>query len=117
MIAAEAPILTDNQAKALIYVNTLRKRAALTSRESEMLVSGAQMNIDFILKERARELSGEHTRWIDLKRTGKLTKTYLDQTNPIAGTNFVEGKHTVRPIPRSFLDAISNAKEFGTNGY
>ena len=117
LIAAEAAILTDNQAKALSYVNTLRKRAALSSRESEMLVSGAQMNIDFILKERARELSGEHTRWIDLKRTGKLTKTYLDQTNPIAGTNFVESKHTVRPIPRSFLDAISNAKEFGTNGY
>ncbi|WP_163395397.1 RagB/SusD family nutrient uptake outer membrane protein [Flavobacterium limi] len=118
LIAAEAAILNDNnQAKAAGYVNTLRKRAALTSRQNEMLVSDAQMNIDFILKERARELSGEHTRWIDLKRTGKLNKAYLDQTNPIAGTNFVEEKHKVRPIPRSFLDAISNAKEFGNNGY
>lgn len=118
LIAAEAAILSDNnQAKAVGYVNTLRKRAALTSRENEMLVSDSQMNIDFILKERARELSGEHTRWIDLKRTGKLNKTYLDQTNPIAGTNFVDDKHKVRPIPRSFLDAISNAKEFGNNGY
>jgi len=118
LIAAEAAILNDNnQAKAVGYVNTLRKRAALASRENEMLVSDSQMNIDFILKERARELSGEHNRWIDLKRTGKLNKSYLDQTNPVAGTNFVDDKHTVRPIPRSFLDAISNAKEFGNNGY
>lgn len=118
LIAAEAAILNDNnQAKAVGYVNTLRKRAALASRENEMLVSDSQMNIDFILKERAREQSGEHNRWTDLKRTGKLNKSYLDQTNPVAGTNFVDDKHTVRPIPRSFLDAISNAKEFGNNGY
>ncbi|HEU0125396.1 MAG TPA: RagB/SusD family nutrient uptake outer membrane protein, partial [Flavobacterium sp.] len=103
--------------KALGYVNTLRKRAAITSRENEMLVTSGDMNIDFILKERARELSGEHTRWTDLKRTGRLNKTYLDQTNPIAGANFINEKHIVRPIPRSFLDAISNAKDFGTNGY
>ncbi len=117
LVAAEAAILSDNQTKALGYVNTLRKRAAISSRENEMLVTSADMNIDFILKERARELSGEHTRWTDLKRTGRLNKTYLDQTNPIAGANFVNEKHTVRPIPRSFLDAISNSKEFGTNGY
>lgn len=118
LVAAEAAILNNNdQTKAAGYVNTLRKRAALTSRENEMVVLPAQMNIDFILKERARELTGEHMRWVDLKRTGKLTKAYLDQTNPIAGTNFVDDKHTVRPIPRSFLDAISNAAEFGNNGY
>lgn len=117
LVAAEAAILSDNQTKALSYVNTLRRRAAVTSRENEMLVTSADMTIDFILKERARELSGEHTRWTDLKRTGKLNKTYLNQTNPIAGANFVDDKHTVRPIPRSFLDAISNSKEFGTNGY
>lgn len=118
LIAAEAAVLNGNdQTKAVGYVNTLRKRAALTSRENEMVVLASQMNVDFLLKERARELTGEHMRWIDLKRTGKLTKTYLDQTNPIAGTNFVDGKHLVRPIPRSFLDAISNADEFGNNGY
>lgn len=118
LVAAEAAILYNNdQTKAVGYVNTLRKRAAITSRENEMLVLSSQMNIDFILKERARELTGEHTRWIDLKRTGRLNKSYLDQTNPIAGTNFVDGKHLVRPIPRSFLDAIANADVFGNNGY
>ncbi|KDN54806.1 RagB/SusD family nutrient uptake outer membrane protein [Flavobacterium seoulense] len=118
LIAAEAAILNGNdQNKAVGYVNTLRKRAALTSRENEMVVLASQINVDFLLKERARELTGEHMRWIDLKRMGKLNKAYLDQTNPIAGTNFVDGKHLVRPIPRSFLDAISNATQFGNNGY
>ncbi|MFC6099228.1 RagB/SusD family nutrient uptake outer membrane protein [Olivibacter domesticus] len=118
LVAAEAAILYNNdQAKAAGYVNTLRRRAALSSRESEMLVSSADMNIDFILMERARELTGEHVRWLDLKRTGRLTKSYLEQTNPIAATYFDEAKHTVRPIPQSFLDAISNATEFGNNGY
>lgn len=82
-----------------------------------MVVSPGDVNLDFILAERARELTGEHTRWVDLKRMGKLTKNYLEQTNPIAATYFDEGKHQVRPIPQSFLDAIANAADFGNNGY
>lgn len=117
LVAAEAAILSNNNNKAVTYVNALRKRAALTSRENEMIVNSSQINIDFLLKERARELTGEHMRWVDLKRMGKLNKTYLDQTNPIAGTYFADNKHLVRPIPRSFLDAISNSSEFGNNGY
>lgn len=118
LVAAEAAILYNNdQAKAAGYVNVLRRRAAITPRQGEMDVSASQMNIDFIIKERARELTGEHIRWVDLKRAGKLTKSYLQQTNPIAATNFDPSKHTVRPIPRSFLDAIANADEFGNNGY
>ena len=118
LIAAEAAILYNNdQSKAAEYINTLRKRAAIISRQNEMVVSPAVIDIDFILKERARELTGEHLRWIDLKRTGRLTKSYLEKTNPVAATNFDESRHLVRPIPRSFLDAISNAGEFGNNGY
>lgn len=118
LIAAEAALLYNNdQTKAADYVNVIRKRAALTTRESEMLVDPADVTVDFILQERARELAGEHTRWIDLKRTGNLSKTYLQATNPIVSVNFDPTKNTVRPIPQSFLDAIVNANEFGTNGY
>ena len=120
IIAAEAEWKLNNPGAAADYINVLRTRAARktpVNQTAAMQISAANINEDFILKERARELSGEHTRWTDLKRTGKLNKTYLDQTNPIAGANFVDEKHTVRPIPRSFLDAISNSKEFGNNGY
>ncbi|WP_429401649.1 RagB/SusD family nutrient uptake outer membrane protein [Mucilaginibacter lappiensis] len=118
LIAAEAALLsTGDQAKAAQYVNMIRKRAAIIGRENEMVITPAEVNIDFILAERARELAGEHTRWIDLKRTGKLTRVYFQSTNPSVALNFNEKKHVVRPIPQSFLDAIINGNEFGNNDY
>lgn len=67
----------------------------------------ANINIDMILDERARELMGEYMRWYDLKRTGKL----IDRTkawNP--WTNFkgeISDKHLVRPIPQHEIDRSS----------
>ncbi len=117
LIAAEAALLyNQDRATALSYVNDIRKRAAVKGRENEMLAGESDMTVEYILKERARELAGEHLRWYDLKRTGSLTKTYLSRTNPDI-TLFDETKHFVRPIPVSFLNAIANPNEFGTNGY
>ena len=117
LIAAEAALRYNNdQATASNYVNTIRQRAAIASRANEMTVNQSDVTLDFILAERARELAGEQTRWYDLKRFGKLTSTYLGQTNPDI-LDFDESKHQLRPIPQSFLDAIANPDEFGTNGY
>ena len=117
LIAAEAALLyNQDKATALSYVNDIRKRAALKGRENEMLANESDMTVEYILEERARELAGEHLRWYDLKRTGNLTKAYLARTNPDI-TLFDETKHFVRPIPVSFLNAIANPDEFGTNGY
>lgn len=118
LVAAEAALLyNNNQAKAAEYVNVIRKRAAITSRQNEMTVTPGDMTIDFLLKERGRELTGEHWRWYDLKRTGNLTKNYLQLTNQVVSVLFSEAKHTVRPIPQAFLDAVNNAGEYGNNGY
>lgn len=117
LIAAEAALLYNkDKATALKYVNVIRKRAAVTSRETEIVAIESDMTVDYILTERARELAGEHVRWYDLKRTGNLTNAYLARTNPDI-TMFDEAKHQVRPIPISFLNAIANPDEFGTNGY
>ena len=117
LLAAEAALrYNDDQTTAATYVNAIRERAATSDNASEMTVSASDVTLDFILAERARELAGEQTRWYDLKRFGKLTNDYLEETNPDI-TSFDETKHTVRPIPQSFLDAISNADDFGTNGY
>jgi hypothetical protein len=117
LIAAEAALRYNNdQTTAAGYVNTIRQRAALTGRANEMTVDPGDVTLDFILAERARELAGEQVRWCDLKRFGKLTGAYLSATNPDI-INFNEAKNIVRPIPQSFLDAIANPKEFGTNGY
>lgn len=117
LIAAEAALLyNQDKTTALSYVNDIRKRAALKGRENEMLANESDMTVEYILEERARELAGEHLRWYDLKRTGNLTKAYFARTNPDI-TLFDETKHFVRPIPVSFLNAIANPDEFGTNGY
>jgi hypothetical protein len=64
----------------------------------------ANISIDMILDESARELMGEFNRWWDLKRTGKLierTKKYNFWTK--AKGALVE-KHLVRPIPQTEID-------------
>ncbi|MDR0844799.1 MAG: RagB/SusD family nutrient uptake outer membrane protein [Tannerella sp.] len=117
LIAAEAALLYNNdRATALTYVNEIRKRAAITGRQNEMLATESDMSLDYILAERGRDLCGEQVRWYDLKRMGKLTTQYLTSTNPDI-LFFDELKHQIRPIPQSYLDAISNPDEFGTNGY
>lgn len=112
LIAAEAEFyLRGANATAAGFVNALRNR-----------VSGEQINagdvdLQFLLDERARELCGEYTRWYDLKRTGKLTKAYLTQKNPDVGQYFVDGTHQLRPIPQGQIDAISNPEGYQNNGY
>lgn len=118
LIAAEAAIAKGSPADGLPYLNAVRRHAALSTDAAEMEVGLESMTIDYILKERARELCGEQWRWYDLKRTGRLTQEYLGEPgkNPYI-TTFDNTKHTVRPIPEEFLNTIANPDEFGTNGY
>ncbi|GHT60965.1 membrane protein [Bacteroidia bacterium] len=117
LIAAEAALLYNNdKATALKYVNDIRNRASVTGRQNEIAATESEISLDYILAERGRELCGEQVRWYDLKRMGKLTTQYLTSTNPDI-LFFNESKHQVRPIPQSYMDAISNPDEFGSNGY
>lgn len=112
LIAAEAEFyLRGANGVAAGYVNALRTRV------SGQQIAAGDLSVQFILDERARELCGEYTRWYDLKRTGKLNKTYLMQSNPDVGQYFVDGRHGVRPIPQGQIDAISNPAGFQNPGY
>lgn len=115
LIAAEA-LMKTNPAEAVSYINALRTKRAIPGKETQMQVSQSDLNIDFILEERARELCGEHIRWYDLKRTGKLIE-YVQAYNPDAKNN-IKDFHSIRPIPQSQLDAVFNKDEFKQNpGY
>ncbi|MGN1376131.1 MAG: RagB/SusD family nutrient uptake outer membrane protein, partial [Prevotella sp.] len=118
LIAAEASIVAGYPQNGLQYLNAVRRHAAVAGDASAMDVTLSEMTIDYILKERARELCGEQWRWYDLKRTGRLTAEYLTTPgmNPYI-TTFNNNRHIVRPIPQQFLDQIANPDEFGTNGY
>lgn len=115
LIVAEAELHT-NPGEALQYMNELRTTRAVSGKEADMQITAAELDLDFILEERARELAGEFNRWFDLKRTGKLVG-YVQAYNPDGKSN-IKDFHTVRPIPQTQLDAIMNKDEFQQNpGY
>jgi starch-binding outer membrane protein, SusD/RagB family len=116
LIAAEAEVNIGKTDSAAYYVNIIRTRAALPGKTAQMQITPAQMNLDFILDERARELAGEQLRWFDLKRTGKLIDR-IKKMNPDAAI-YVQPFHSVRPIPQSQIDAVTNKSAFPQNqGY
>ncbi|WP_198675231.1 RagB/SusD family nutrient uptake outer membrane protein [Pleomorphovibrio marinus] len=118
LIAAEAEHQLGNDGAAAEYINVIRERAAIkepVDHTADMMITAADIDLDFILDERARELCGEFIRWFDLKRTRKLDER-ISRYNPDI-TNFQE-HHYLRPIPQGELDALENGAEFGQNpGY
>jgi hypothetical protein len=118
LLLAESLIRQGKQADAIEFVNAVRERAAKPGMEAAMRVGLAEMTLDFILEERARELFGEGHRWFDLKRFGKLVE-HLTMYNQDAAPN-IEGFHVLRPIPQDQIDRTRNedGSEFGQNpGY
>lgn len=110
LIAAEAYLMQGNKDKAAEMINTLRKRPGTVKAgfEAQMKVAASDMNIEYILDERARELAGEYVRWTDLKRTHRLIKNILQyQEEPILESNLKgpDGKYKIlRPIPQDVID-------------
>jgi len=66
--------------------------------------TSANISIDMILDERARELLGEYDRWYDLKRTQKLIERVLKYNPWAAKSNSIKDFHYLRPIPQSEID-------------
>jgi hypothetical protein len=118
LLACEAALLSGNTGKAVDYMNVVRRRAAISGKESDMEISVPEMNIDLILDERGRELMGEMHRWYDLKRTGKLVERMNNPAiNPAVAEKFKDF-HVLRPIPRNQLLNVTNPSEFTQNpGY
>lgn len=111
LIAAEAAIYANSGTNAITYINKVRTRAGASPLTSSVTVQT-------VLDERARELCGEYVRYYDLKRTKKLSKTYLSDTNPDVGQFFRNGINEVKPIPSSFLNALQEGGTYYQNpGY
>ncbi len=114
--AAEAKFRLGDPAGAAQLINVVRTRAAVPGKTADMQITPADVTLDFILDERAREFAGEQIRWFDLKRTGKLLER-VKKYNPDAAP-WIQAFHTVRPIPQAQLDAVTNKDVFKQNpGY
>ncbi len=114
LLAAEAAVALGDKVSAAKYVNAVRERAAYpTGIASAMTVQPAAMTLDYVLDERARELCGEQTRWLDLVRTNKLVER-VKLYNPDAAPN-IQDKHTLRPIPQSQIDRVITGTPYPQN--
>ncbi len=127
LIAAEAYFYLGNTAQAATYLNVVRERAGASGQKQQMDITSSQVNIDFILDERLRELVGEQTRWQDLKRTTTASGasqllTRVRNTNyapplvrnpaGVYGSNAainIKDFHVLRPIPQTEIDRTNGS--------
>lgn len=113
LMLAEASFKLGKQDDAVAAINAVRVRAAAAGKAENMKVTSVDMNL--IMEERARELAGEQTRWMDLKRWGNLVER-VKQYNSDAAAN-VADKHYVRPIPQKQVDLSENGGFPQNSGY
>ncbi len=105
---------TGDLNKALDYVNQIRERAYGVATEN---ISAAELTLDFILDERARELYWEGHRRTDLIRYGRFTSgSYLwDWKGNVNTGTSVDEKYNLFPIPSTDIGANPNLNQ--NDGY
>lgn len=97
LLKAEAEYLLGRPGDAANTINLVRRRSNATD------VSSGNINIDFILDERSRELVMEENRRWTLLRTGKwLERVQLHNKN---GGQLTTARDTIFPIPQVVIDA------------
>ncbi len=109
LLRAEAYLRKGDRQKAADDINAVRSRAKATP------ATAADMTLDYILDERARELITEEARRRTLTRFGNLVervKKYNFRTK-----DRIADKHGLFPLPQSAIDANSGAKLEQNPGY
>jgi starch-binding outer membrane protein, SusD/RagB family len=101
LLLAEAQLLLNKIPEATAAINKVRVRAAFAGKEDAMKITEAQCTMDLLMEERGRELVGEQSRWMDLKRWGKLVER-VKLYNPQASA--IKDIHNLRPIPQKQID-------------
>ncbi len=109
LLLAEAEMKQGKLSEAAEHLNVVRRRAHASE------ITPADVTMDFILDERARELLTEEHRRYTLLRTG----TWLERTrkyNPVAGPNIAE-HNVLYPIPQVVIDANLDREMQQNPGY
>ncbi len=99
LLRAEAYLGLNNPGLAAADINVVRARANANP------VAVGDVDIDYLLDERARELYGEEFRHIVLRRTGKfLERVRLYNNNPVYPACNVQDYNVLFPIPQEQID-------------
>lgn len=109
LLLAEAYINRNNIPEATKAINKVRERAGATP------ATEAEVDMDYLLDERARELLGEEMRRFTLIRTGKLLER-TKRLNPVSGP-IIKDHHVLWPIPQAVIDANSEVKWTNNPGW
>ncbi|WP_158857551.1 RagB/SusD family nutrient uptake outer membrane protein [Lunatibacter salilacus] len=112
LLRAEAYLGVGNTPAAAEDINEVRRRANATP------VSPGDVDLDYILDERIRELYAEEMRMITLLRTNKLierTRRYND--NPMLPGANIQEHNRLWPIPQSQIDLNLGADFQQNPGY
>ncbi len=109
LLLAEAQFKQGKLDDAATSINMVRIRANATP------VLPAEVTLDYILDERARELFGEYPRKYTLTRTG----TFVDRVkmHNAVTAEFVQEFNALWPIPQSAIDANQGAELVQNPGY
>jgi hypothetical protein len=114
LVAAEAAFKLGQAANAATMINAIRSRAAYAGHSNQMQVTAADINLDFLLAERTREMMSENVRWFDLVRTGTLinrVRTYDDYQAKLNIQDF----DILRPIPLSQINSVISGPAYPQN--
>lgn len=115
LFRAEAEMKQGKLEEAAGTINILRDRAEAPG------VTAEEMDLDFILDERIRELLAEENRRFTLMRTGKLVDraTRLNGNNPVEQFQLrgLTQTHLLLPIPQREIDLNKDAELTQNPGY
>jgi len=112
LLRAEAYVNLNQPDLAAADINVIRSRAKATP------VDPADVDLDYILDERARELYGEEWRHITLRRMGKLYDRVKNlNNNPKNPGLNIQPYHILWPIPQNQIDLNIDADMPQNPGY
>ncbi|TVT43305.1 RagB/SusD family nutrient uptake outer membrane protein [Hymenobacter setariae] len=111
LLRAEAYFRKGNLTAAATDINVVRNRAKAKP------ITAADVTIDYILDERARELITEEPRRRTLSRMGKLVERTRKYQTRADVRSTIQDYHELYPIPQSAIDANFSAKLTQNPGY
>jgi hypothetical protein len=125
LLRAEARFRQNNLAGAADDINVLRDRAFKTARVQNNnpnlgKVTSSDINIDFILDERARELIAEENRRMTLVRTGKLKDRIAKNGDTSPANKIITGFRDINallPLPLNDIRLNTGAELKQNPGY
>lgn len=114
LLRAEAYYLDGNLDAAADDINEVRERSMATP------IGPSDVNMEFILDERARELFVEENRLMTLMRTGTIVervRSFNPMHNGTLGANQIFDYQNLWPIPNSEIERNTEAKLDQNPGY